>query len=1398
MKWTTTTALILAAGAGALGVNHLLTSRVEDPAALLARLEADERAGISDGREALGQLTAAIEAEGALDDPKVAISLLRARAARLKALGAYATARDDLETIRSTWLLNDASLELEIAELTAREGRTEDALRRMQRLVARDASNAAAQELLGKLEAATAAELTTKAEQLSLGFVTFKGVQRIQDLVAEAATRAEEDPHTGELIAELRETFKSHVDAPLSDVAELLRDAREANARAREAFARSMATAPNESAIVALAETLATVGRDGQALDLLLAARAVPALLRSASISAAMIPLLERVGEVARGREFVLGWDWKWGGDLEFYRLAATTLFHAGENVATHRAADAMAQSGGDLSKYWTAFFFPAAEFCAIEQAAREDPNYKVERDAVEARIKTLSSFARNTIEIEPFEGARAEAWGLVARAWRLLGNDEQERTALGSALATTSAPKADDWARIAELEARAAQPAWERVEQRYAHAMNAEPKRTSEFLPRWIHAGDQALAADGLEFREVLDEARNAVGGLPLRSVGTSVRWRIAQFHVREGRTTGGLSMAEQLLDELPNLIPALDTRIDAQLHTRAPFLVVDDILRRIELMGSDSRTEGFLAELGAPLSGPQLLRAMRAAPERFGRPTAAALALEEGDPARAAELLAPSRAVEYAPGLRLLRGRTRAAAGQLAGACEDLEPLLAHPTYGVEALDILLDVRLRQGDAAAVSALVTRAAEELLDTEGRLALVERLLSHGRTELAEPLLALLDLAMESRTPTFYRALVRHAALTRDVGRREVAIARAEPFLVDGTPELAELLLHIENRAWTEVPGAVKRLRGTEFTPSRFQEAVLTLLEERLANGRRLIDRGTAADPRSPEWALLRAASQALEGEPIEMAPWFGQRALQEVSDTLVGNRLGRRDPRETLAVLLTFELPAWSPWVDATLRRLEEQRAGRLWPLWLRVRLDQLRGERAKAQELIATVEKEYPDFGPAWDIHLGELRRRHVTEPLARELLQARVARLASLGERTLEDPVEIALARASQHILQGETQLAMTELGQSLDREKRDDFDAHFTRGALLASVGQYGLAVIPLREAAASAPPAAREAAADALVAATIRAANPAFQQRAVIARADLPARLEDAVRLFPSDPIVAAALVEHGFEEGAGPTQRAALARRELTRLRREAKGRPLESIRRGSVRAWVGLTLELAPELARELLSEELAARPGDIELWELAANVEARLGSEDEALALYATVLAVELRPGASHSYAAMRLQRGAPDAEIERHLAAADRAFGGGRSARSKVLTTQMRRRSALPRFDIIATELGEVWAQRDRLDGTVSSTEVGLTLASTYLQWAADLPKWRALSTGEDRQSWIPETLPTEAELAALAEEVLLELAPTVAGHMYLRHVLEAYLGLAKGIQLPAPAR
>jgi len=1388
MKWTTTTALILTVGAGGLWVNHLLTPVIEGPDALLARLARDERTGALDEREALRQLTEAIEHPRGLVDPKVTEELYVARARRLRGLGLYSSAREDLERVLATWRRDDPQLEIEASELMAREGRLDDALIRLRRLLRREDVGNSAFGLLGRLESQNGRAKLARAESIALRSVSFKGGPRAREILSELSMRSETDPRSSELVAELRKLFRADEDTPVVEVLDIVNEARDANARARQAFAQAMQDTPTSAAVTTIAGNITAVGQRDNGIDLLLAARALPALAKSSDILDVTLPLLDATGQAPRARELITGWDWKWGGDNDFYRTAATALYFAGEFSGVNRAASAMIESGGDMVSYWSTFFYKAADIGSIAQTARDNPSYVPDASVLRDSIDQLLGFARNNFDSEPFVGARIQAWFNIATAERLLGNEDGEKVALSTALSLATEPRAEYWLRIAELESRGSNVSWERIEARYARALDADPKRTKELVPLWVAAGDRALAASGLDLEELLASTRLSRDGLPYQSVGSSVLWRIGEAHAREGRWHSARVVASKILGEFPHLVPALDTKIEAHLRSTAPMLVVLDVLKRIELVGTDEKTDKFLAQLAVPITGNSLLRAMRAAPDRFGRPTAAVLALEDGDPERAASLLTDLAAVEYSDDLRLLRGQVFAEAGLLEEAAADLERLIHHAHLGNQALDELLRVRLAQGRDGEVATLVGHALQVYGTPDEKLVLVESLLQHGRDRLALASLAALDVARESRTRGFFSALVRATALGGDPNATLVAAKRAEPYVLDGTPELAELLVYVSNRDWTQLPGVIGRLRETDFMPTPFQDAALSLLEERLAHGRRTIERNVAATPRSPEWALLRAAALALEGEPVEVGSWFGAAASEQTIETLLGNRRGRRDPRETLAVLVLLELDNWRAWVIKALERDTEAQAGALWPLWLRVRIEQRLGNDAYVARANHKLHKEFADFGPAWDLDLARMQRRYAIAPLARELLETRVARVEALGERAIEDRVEIALARASRSILLDENQQAVAELGDAMTRERRDDFDAHFTLGALLVRAGQDGLGAQHLREAATSATPTTASASADALLAATMRAASPDYTQRAPIDAVELPTRLAEIVRLFPDDPLVSAAFVRHGGDSTLGPAQRGALARRELARLRRAGGDRPLESMRRGSARVWIGLTLDLAPEVAQEILEVELAARPGDVELWELAAAIEQRFGTRARARVLLRSALAIEPRPTATHAYAALLIQDGAPASEIEALLLDADRGYGGGRTGMSRYLQARVFARSAQPRFDLITAELRQVWNERSAPEGTVQPLDVGLFLTSAFLQWAADLERWEQLASSPAPPAWLPPAIPSREALASEALEILAGLDRYRAATPYTSTLLDAYKGLA----------
>lgn len=1393
MKWTTTTALILAAGAGALGVNRLLTKPVESPEALLERLERDARTGAVDEREALRQLTVALEGP-AERDAEVEAALLRARAKSYRAIGAYRPARDDLELVNSLYAPNDVDVVLEIVELISLEGRTEDARQRLQSLLRPGTVDARVFDMQGRVEARRAEEHLADAQRATSTSLAFQSAERAGAILQEIAVREDGDPRSIELLNELNGLFRPYEKAPVLEVADAVVNASRCNANARAAFSSALAMAPSPEGVAFLVRTSTLLGERQWALDAALAARAVPEVATSATIAAHTLPLLHEFGLASRARELVMAWDWRWGGDVEFYRAAATALLAAGEWSGVHTAASTMREKGGEFSDVWAPFFLSAAEIGAVVENRLRAPSSPVADRARflggEGPVQAMERFARKADDPEPYPGARRDAWFMVADGCRAADDPERERVALNSGLGLTETGYADRWARLAELESSKEPVPWDRVELRLTRALDAEPARTQEFMEAWVAAGDRVLALDRMTIDRILDECRTSRDGLPQRSLGPSVRWRVARALFESGRHVQALELCKRLLDEYPRLVPALDLRIEARLGSALPRLVAADVLRRIELVGADEKTDGFLSRLAVPFKGEELMRAMRAAPERFGRATAAATAAADGDAERAAALMAGVPAAERSPEVRLQRAQFRLAAGQYGGAAEDLEHLLQDPAHGGAALALLLETRIAQNDRQAVESLVRRATTLVLEPLQRLGLIEPLLLFGRPDLAGALLRQLDVP-ETRSPEFYRLGVHQALMAGDPARIAEAIARAEPYVADGTTEIAHILVHVRNRAWTLLPEAVRRVRAAGGPLTPLQDATLSLLEERLAQGRRLVEYGLASFPHSADWALLRAASLALEGEPIDFSPWFGTSATSEATETLQGNRRGRRDPRETLVLLLLLDRPDWRPWCRAEVARMEEQRAGRLWPQWLQLRLERSGGDDAAVERLVGVLEREFKDFGPVWDQHLARVRETYVAQPLAPELLQVRVQRVNSLTERVVEDPVEIALARASAALLQGpgNEQKAIRELNLALERERRDDFDAHFTVGALLAQVEQHGLAVNHLVEAAKSAPPPAANAAADALLEATLRAANPAFEQRARIAPEDLTGRLAELVSLFPADPLVSAAYIRHGKPSGEGSSWRGALARSELDRLRLQTKSRSLEVLRRGSTGPWIDLALEVSPDLAREIVEVELAARPGDVELWEAAARIEERYGDQERSRALYETILSIESRPGAAHAFAQIRLAEGASVQEVVELVQRADSALGIGQTRRTQMLQARLHGRVSLPRFDLIVAALESAWATRDRPDGTLRPLDAGLALVSSYLQWAQDLPRLRAFLAGGGRLDDFTGDLPTEEELANKALAVLAELAPYGRSERYAAVHLYCYAGLAR---------
>jgi hypothetical protein len=228
-------------------------------------------------------------------------------------------------------------------------------------------------------------------------------------------------------------------------------------------------------------------------------------------------------------------------------------------------------------------------------------------------------------------------------------------------------------------------------------------------------------------------------------------------------------------------------------------------------------------------------------------------------------------------------------------------------------------------------------------------------------------------------------------------------------------------------------------------------------------------------------------------------------------------------------------------------------------------------------------------------------------------------------------------------------------------------------------------------------------------------------------------------------------------------------------------------------MRPGSTRAWVDLTLEVAPELARELVAAELELRPGDVDLWELAATIAHQFRDHASAEALYRTVLAMDERASACLALAELLVRRGAPAPEVQELLSTATRLSGGRRPARARALISELRMRGSQPDFKLIASELEAVWGERDQADGTITASDVGFALIATYLQWAGDLERHRAARLENPPAAGVElPPLPTESELAERALATVIDLEARISGQPHLSALLECYRGIAASLQ------
>ncbi len=1402
MKWTTATALLLALSAGGIGVAVVTTREPVSPAGMLENVRRQMGRPLFDSAEALRELDKALEGRMGQLTLELERDLLRARADVYESIGSLERARQDVERLIASHEAETGSsdlpghapivqsLALEAVRLQSDDGELLAAFERVEQLTAQDPGNAEVWLLKGDLAEQIARQGRAKNEpgldQLldrARRELTADQFTRASQLLVSLVSRDPRDPEIEELEVQLARVFDTAEEVELRWMMENIGEPRQWFSVARAAYSQSLAVDLTPDAVVRLANSLERAGQLDLAIQLQTIARRAPSVAFDSETAMSFLRALAAGQRVMEVEALVRGWDWDLGTPAEFYRAAGEFLFESGKLEALASVSAGLREVGEDTAMYWArGFFSPIAAIAAYErQASRlasvlqeleqeEDPAARTAltrtRDALQVwlddfrgtKTSDLKGFAWDTINPEPFAGARKSAAIYSAEAYRLAARANPARAAFSVALAEYPEQSAKAWADYAELlEAAELVGA---AEEALSRAMSLDPSMTSTLASRWFSLGEKDVENSGSTLSSLIDQTARQGTFLPSGAFGASIQTRVAQDHLDNGRPSAAIQAARKALENYPDLVPPLDVIIGAKLSKPGRYSVVADILRRIELAGVDETVEGFLDQIdGESLEGEALLRAIHASPERFGRAAAAQWHMANGEIATALRTIDGLEGGAAPAGLRLVSARLLLESGSYEGALTALDGLNGRAKTSAEADLLRLRALLGLGRTEAVTAHVRELVDHHplpLGSRVYLDSIDELMRAGATRLAFGLVEQLDSTPETRTPGFYtRRVLVDLVLSdaRGVDATRESILRAEPYLTDGTPEIAAILLAVSERDWTSLPRLVDSIKRSRFEPDRYQATALELLGEELEEGARSAAASLAANPRDPYWALLDAAATTLVSGDVVLGEWFGDAAAEDLSVFLCGpGARETRDPRDAIALFLASRQPGFLPWTRPRLTAHAAATGSTIWSPLLQIEVASSSGDESEISRILAELVRDHPRFGPGHDLNVERAEAVHPTAPLHPEVVRARTRRLDAMTARLIANDVEVRMARAGK--LAGDSRYAeaIRALLPLARLEGADAITGRIMLSLLQLQAGAPAFAAQYLHAAAMKDLGVYENDALESLVDA-IRLALAGGGARGTLTAEDARRMLRDLRSRYPHDPLIALAELELlDVKEG----ERGRRARGLLTELQRVAGERPLNALRPGSTQAWVQFLAPFALEVASDLVQGESIKEPGNVELLRLTGELARLDGDDDRARKVYETLLAIEPSADAYYALAEILLSRGANLREIDPLLRQASRLDGASNSRSSflralgelNVPATSPLTPNQLERFsqagikeherrvaaerqmaNRLVERLAQLWQRRDRSADTVDIVELGLAYAAALSRRGSD---------------------------------------------------------------------
>jgi hypothetical protein len=1229
----------------------------------------------------LNQALALAQVDG---DNTLAARILLERADLLAGLGSHDLARDDLVLVlREGGLEGDSDeasmlIEERIIELDIAEERFGVGLRNAQALLDRQPERWSAWLLAGRLQGAIGAEREAECADICDRTLPRMIQDEARTLVRAICPRDQRDPLRAQDLRKLQGLFPPDDEAAQEEILDLAARASDRYASARLAWAHSLAADAGDDAdqvtgsaggeaINGLLDLFLRAGQTRAALDLGLVCLVEPDIAADEIFLRRLLTVMVAEGQLNQARDVAQGWmNLDLPGAPETYETICLTLYLAEAWGPMHRAQDLLRRSATARARSL------ANLYLGISKLARER--------APEAQF-WLDRYLKNN-PAEPFSGAEAEGYRLIARAHGSMGSGREAATLL-AAVDLEPSGDGEDWLRLAEIQGLGTNPNYRLASQRHLSGMVLLPLRWEELLPTWRQYGEESLIGDALDTRGLQQELISQDRYLPTLSVGPYGLFRVAEHHREAGLARGVVTVINELLRQYPGFIPALDMVIEAHLDLDQYSLAAQRLTERLELAGRDSTSAAHFERIGTASFPPHLLRRLvEGDPTRSGRVIMAREMMGAGDLLAARLALGRTAAKKMDREERLLLARINLALGQprratlilsqAESATGDEEPAASvpgdpdqaapAPTMATASFRLELAALIQQGEGDKVMARVQSLLEQAtLETATALPLVDDLMNSGASFPARHLLRALDDAPHTRGG---EVLIRLSLVERILGQHasaSEALTRAEAFLDDGRPELMRVLDLVQMHDWRNLPAMVAEVRASEFQPTQVQDLALLLCEERLTEaGERLHALAEAPDP-SGDLVFLAAVLASMTGSEVSVPPGWGRVALEETRLAVGGPEGLAGDPRELLALRLGLDIPGWEPWIAKQLFELPAEQAGTLWPTWFGARALTVLERQDTVNKSLAFLRRQRFGFPPAWDLSerllLAECGSRDHSD-----MLELRRRRWLVLG-RSDADRVQATLDRvaalraggkltAALELLEGVAENADPLLALPLLARLRGE------TGAVAGAIEAWRRLMPQLTQAGLT--PASDEAA----VAEFVRFLETVHKHLpAQLSREALNRELQDLARGFPGDPLPVVALARLDLGTALSDATRTSVARslQRLEVFRRATGHTPLEHLRPGVAARWIRQLAELDTEQALTALDEELERQPGSVVLWRLLGQLQRASGDRTGAYETYMRLVYLTNDASSAEALAVLSAQAGEHARTVAQFLAVA-----------------------------------------------------------------------------------------------------------------------------------------